>query len=54
MNKAANIVAGLKGFDFRSLIDDFRNLNPNDPGSWPLAPKIAILFSLFVVILAAG
>lgn len=54
MNKVANIVAGIKEFDFRSLIDDFRNLNPNDPGSWPLAPKIAILFSLFVVILAAG
>lgn len=54
MNKAANIVAGIKEFDFRSLIDDFRNLNPNDPGSWPLAPKIAILFSLFVVIMAAG
>lgn len=40
--------------DFRAIADDFRNLNPNDPGAWPVAPKVAILLALFVVILAAG
>lgn len=29
-------------------------MNPNDPGSWPLIPKISILVGLFVAIVAAG
>lgn len=40
--------------DFKSLASDFRNLNPNDVGAWPVLPRAAVLFGLFVVILVAG
>ena len=40
--------------DFKSLIDDFRNLNPNDVGAWPVVPRAAVLLGLFVAILLAG
>ena len=40
--------------DFRSIADDFRLMNPNDPGVWPLIPKVTVLIGLFAVILIAG
>jgi len=40
--------------DFKSLVDDFRNLNPNDVGAWPILPRAAVLLGLFAAILAAG
>lgn len=40
--------------DFNAIADDFRNLNPNDPGAWPMAPKIVLLLVLFIAILAGG
>lgn len=44
----------LPNIDFQSIADDFRFMNPNDPGSWPLIPKISVLVGLFVAIVAAG
>ena len=44
----------LPNIDFRSIADDFRLMNPNEPGTWPLIPKITILFGLFSAILLAG
>ena len=41
-------------FDIKGLLDDFRNLNPKDVGVWPVAPRAALLFGLFSVILLAG
>lgn len=41
-------------FDIKGLLDDFRNLNPKDVGAWPVAPRAALLFGLFSVILLAG
>lgn len=41
-------------FDFKALVNEFKNLNPKDVGAWPVAPRVAALVSLFVVILAAG
>ena len=38
----------------KSIADDFRNLNPNDVGAWPLAPRLTVLFVLFVLLLVAG
>jgi type IV pilus assembly protein PilO len=29
-------------------------MNPNEPGSWPLIPKITVLFGLLLLILLAG
>lgn len=46
--------ASLPKVDFQRLLDDFRLLNPNDPGAWPLAPKISLLVGVFVTILVAG
>jgi type IV pilus assembly protein PilO len=44
----------LPKIDFQSIADDFRYMNPNDPGAWPLLPKITVLVGLFVAIVAAG
>ncbi|MFO7188273.1 MAG: type 4a pilus biogenesis protein PilO [Pseudomonadota bacterium] len=35
----------------KALIEQFQNLDTRDPGTWPPAPKIALLFGLLVVIL---
>jgi type IV pilus assembly protein PilO len=40
--------------DFRAIADEFRDLNPNDPGAWPLIPKMTVLAALLVVLVAAG
>ena len=44
----------LRSVDFKAFADDFRNLNPQDVGAWPLAPRVAVLTGLFVGVLAAG
>ena len=44
----------LPQLDFNALANDFRNLNPQDVGAWPLAPRIASLFGLFVLVLVGG
>ncbi len=40
--------------DFQSVAEDFRRLNPNDPGAWPLIPKATVLLALFSVLIGAG
>lgn len=40
--------------NFQQLAMDFKTLDPKDPGLWPLAPRIVILFSLFAALLAAA
>lgn len=40
--------------DFKRVLDDFQNLNPQDVGAWPAAPRVASLLALFVLILLAG
>ena len=37
----------------QELADDFRGLEPNDPGVWPLAPRIDAFVALLVVTVAA-
>ncbi|MCP5268026.1 MAG: type 4a pilus biogenesis protein PilO [Zoogloeaceae bacterium] len=44
----------LPKIDFREIAEDFRRLNPNDPGAWPLIPKVVILVSLFALLIASG
>jgi type IV pilus assembly protein PilO len=44
----------LPKIDFQAIVDDFKHLNPNDPGAWPVVPKVTVLLSLFSVILLAG
>lgn len=40
--------------DFQQLAMDFKTLDPKDPGLWPLAPRVVILLSLFVALLATA
>ncbi|MDP2171469.1 MAG: type 4a pilus biogenesis protein PilO [Rhodocyclaceae bacterium] len=40
--------------DFRQLADDFKTLDPKDPGAWPLVPRIIILTGMFLGLLAAA
>lgn len=40
--------------DFKARLDDFRNLNPKDVGSWPVLPRATVLLGLFAVVLLAG
>lgn len=44
----------LPKFNFQQLAEDFRTLDPNDPGLWPLAPKVLILAILLIVVTALG
>lgn len=40
--------------DLAGLADDFRGLDPNDPGVWPLAPRVAVFIFLLVATVAAA
>ena len=44
----------LPKFDLKALAGSFRNLNPKDVGAWPLAPRVAALLGLALLILLAG
>lgn len=42
----------LPKIDFQAIAEDFRNLDPQDPGAWPLVPRIAFLVGIFLAALA--
>ena len=44
----------LPAFDFQGLVEDFRTLDPKDPGLWPLLPRVVILVGLFIALLVAA
>lgn len=50
--EAAAVKAPL--IDFQQLLMDFKTLDPKDPGLWPLAPRVVILFGLFAALIAAA
>jgi len=37
-----------------SFLDDVKNINPNDPGQWPLPIQFGVLSILFIIILGLG
>jgi type IV pilus assembly protein PilO len=37
-----------------AILDQFKNLNKNDPGSWPPLPKLLLLIALLAAILVAA
>ncbi|MEW6163931.1 MAG: type 4a pilus biogenesis protein PilO [Pseudomonadota bacterium] len=41
----------LSRLDFKAIAEDFKTLDPKDPGAWPLIPRIVILIGLFLVLL---
>lgn len=52
--KAISLPKSLPSIDFQAIADDFRYMNPNDPGAWPLIPKVTVLVGLFAALLLAG
>jgi len=40
--------------NFNQIADDFRRLNWQDPGTWPLIPKIVVLIAILVAVPVAG
>ena len=40
--------------DFNRLADDFKGLDPNDPGVWPLAPRVVFLIAILVATIAGA
>lgn len=37
--------------DFKAIAEEFKTLDPKDPGLWPLAPRVLILLGLFLILL---
>lgn len=52
--KAISLPKSMPAIDFRKIADDFRYMNPNDPGAWPLVPKATVLVGLFIAWLLGG
>jgi type IV pilus assembly protein PilO len=40
--------------DLKKFWSDLRNVNPNDPGSWPWAVKITAFAAIFIAVLVGG
>ena len=40
--------------NFNQYLEEFKQLNPKDPGTWPLVPKVVVLLAILVVIPVAG
>lgn len=36
------------------IVNDFRQMDPNDPGDWPLIPKIVVLAGILAIVVAGG
>lgn len=51
---SAQVMARMRSIDFAKIADDFRTLDPKDPGLWPMAPKVVILVALLGLIVAAA
>lgn len=47
-------VTSAPNLNLRNVLRDFHNLNPNDVGAWPVAPRVVALFSIFVAVIVAG
>jgi type IV pilus assembly protein PilO len=44
----------LPAIDFQTVAEEFRTLDPKDPGLWPLLPRVVILTGLFILLLASA
>src|SRR5919197_5141081 len=41
-------------FNLNEIAQDFKNLNPKDPGTWPAAPKLVTLAAILIVLPVIG
>ena len=53
-NKSPGLKETLGKIDIQAVLEDFRHLNPNDPGAWPLVPKVVILIGFLLLLLVGG
>ena len=44
---------GVKKLDLNRFLDDFKGLDPNDPGVWPTVPRVTVFVALLVATVAA-
>lgn len=44
----------IRTMDIQTLMRDFQGLDPNDPGQWPLLPRVATLLAIFLAIVVGG
>lgn len=44
----------LREVRFDQLVDDFREMDPNDPGLWPLGPRIVVLLAILLLVLGGA
>lgn len=44
----------VSGFSMGSIVEDFRTLDPKDPGLWPLAPKVLVIVCVFAAAIACA
>ncbi|MDB5813662.1 MAG: pilus assembly protein PilO [Rhodocyclales bacterium] len=51
---APNVLQGLRGLSFEQVVNDFRQMDPNDPGVWPVVPRIIVLAVLFIVVVGCA
>lgn len=42
----------MPAIDFATIVDDFKTLDPKDPGLWPFLPRLIILVGIFSAALA--
>ncbi len=47
-------IENLRSLDAQTLLRDFKGLDPNDPGQWPLLPRVAALVGVFLMIVVGG
>lgn len=40
-------------FDLNQVMEDFRRIN-DDPGTWPLVPKVVVLLGVFLAVIVVG
>lgn len=40
--------------DFNKFVEDFKYLNPQDPGTWPAVPKLVALIAILVAIITGA
>jgi type IV pilus assembly protein PilO len=46
--------AQLPAMDLKTLVADFKTLDPKDPGLWPVLPRVVILAGILLGLLALG
>lgn len=52
MNLSA--IQSLREIRLDRLVDDFRQMDPNDPGLWPIGPRVVVLVGIFLLVLGGA